>query len=144
LLSGAVTSAARPGAVMLGAVAVWGLAMAGFGFFDNLVATLVCLAIAGAADNASVTSGGTLVQLETPDGFRGRITSAQYAVGAGGPGIGDARAGLVASLTSASVSAISGGLACVLAVAVIAGSHPALRRWRRPDPVTNDAVGSEV
>ncbi|MFS8103303.1 MFS transporter [Lentzea alba] len=136
LLSGAVTSAARPGAVMLGAAAVWGLAMAGFGLFDGLAATLVCLAIAGAADNVSVTSGGTVVQLETPDGFRGRITSAQYAVGAGGPGIGDARAGLVASLLSASASAVSGGLACVLAVGVIAGTHPALRRWRRQEPVT--------
>jgi predicted MFS family arabinose efflux permease len=138
LLSGAVTNAARPGAVMLGAGAVWGLAMAGFGLFDGLAATLICLAIAGAADNVSVTSGGTLVQLETPDGFRGRITSAQYAVGAGGPGIGDARAGLVASLLSASAAAVSGGLACVLAVAVIAGTHPALRRWRRQDVVSNE------
>lgn len=120
---------------MLGAGGVWGLAMAGFGLFDGLAATLICLAIAGAADNVSVTSGGTLVQLETPDGFRGRITSAQYAVGAGGPGIGDARAGLVASLLSASAAAVSGGLACVLAVAVIAGTHPALRRWRRQDAV---------
>lgn len=138
LLSGAVTNAARPGAVMLGAGAVWGLAMAGFGLFDGLAATLMCLAIAGAADNVSVTSGGTLVQLETPDGFRGRITSAQYAVGAGGPGIGDARAGLVASLLSASAAAVSGGLACVLAVAVIAGTHPALRRWQRQETVKSE------
>ncbi|MBA8827773.1 MFS family permease [Saccharopolyspora lacisalsi] len=138
LLSGAVTSATRPGVLILGAVGVWGLAMAGFGLFDGLAATLMCLAIAGAADNVSVTSGGTLVQLETPDGFRGRITSAQYAVGAGAPGIGDARAGLVASLLSASATAITGGLACMLAVAVIAGTHPALRRWRRQDPVSSE------
>lgn len=139
LLSGAVTGVARPGAVMLGSVGVWGLALAGFGLVDGLAATLTCLAIAGAADNVSVISGGTLVQLETPDGFRGRISSAQYAVGAGGPGLGDARAGLVASLVSASAAAVSGGLACVLAVAVIAGTHPALRRWRRRDAV-NDEV----
>jgi MFS family permease len=139
LLSGAVTNAGRPGAVLLGAVGVWGLALAGFGLFDGLAATLVCLALAGAADNVSVTSGGTLVQLETPDGFRGRITSAQYAVGAGGPGIGDARAGLVAGLLSASAAAVTGGLACVLAVAVIAGTHPALRRWRRREAVASEA-----
>ncbi|MET9339032.1 MFS transporter [Nonomuraea sp. NPDC003804] len=140
MLSGAVTNATRPGAVMLGAVGIWGLAMAGFGLFDSLAGTLICLAIAGAADNVSVTSGGTLVQLETPDGFRGRINSAQYAVGAGGPGIGDARAGLVASLTSASAAAISGGLACVLAVAVIAVTHPAMRRWRQDAAVNQEAV----
>ncbi|NMH96799.1 MFS transporter [Pseudonocardia acidicola] len=139
LLSGAVTGAARPGAVMLGSVGVWGLALAGFGLVDGLAATLVCLAVAGAADTVSVISRGTLVQLETPDGFRGRISSVEYAVGAGGPGLGDARAGLVASLVSASASAVSGGLACVLAVAVIAGMHPALRRWRRPKPAGDEA-----
>jgi MFS family permease len=139
LLSGAVTGAARPGAVMLGSVGVWGLALAGFGLVDGLAATLTCLAIAGAADTVSVISGGTLVQLETPDGFRGRINSAQYAVGAGGPGLGDARAGLVAGVVSASAAAVSGGLACVLAVAVIAGTQPALRRWRRREPGDDDA-----
>ena len=139
LLSGAVTSAARPGAVMSGSVAVWGLALAGFGLVDGLAATLACLAVAGAADTVSVISRGTLVQLETPDGFRGRVSSVEYAVGAGGPGLGDARAGLVAGLVSASASAVSGGLACVLAVAVIAGTHPALRRWRRPVPVGDEA-----
>jgi MFS family permease len=133
LLSGAVTGAARPGAVMLGAVGVWGLALAGFGLVDGLAATLACLAVAGAADSVSVISGGSLVQSETPDGFRGRVNSVQYAVAAGGPGLGDARAGLVAGLVSASAAAVSGGLACVLAVAVIAGTHPALRRWRRQD-----------
>lgn len=139
LLSGAVTGATRPGAVMLGSVGVWGLALAGFGLVDGLAATLACLAIAGAADSVSVISGGTLVQLETPDGFRGRIGSAQYAVGAGGPGLGDARAGLIASLASASAAAVSGGLACVLAVAVIAGTHPAMRRWRhRPLPTSDE------
>jgi hypothetical protein len=138
LLSGAVTGTTRPGAVMLGAAGVWGAALAGFGLVDGLVATLTCLAIAGAADSVSVISGGALVQLETPDGFRGRISSAQYAVGAGGPGLGDARAGLVAGLVSASAAAVSGGLACVLAVAVIAGTHPALRRWRRPEPATSE------
>jgi hypothetical protein len=138
LLSGAVTGAARPGAVMLSSVGVWGLALATFGLVDGLVATLACLAIAGAADTVSVISGGTLVQLETPDGFRGRINSAQYAVGAGGPGLGDARAGLVAGLVSASAAAVSGGVACVVAVAVIAGAHPALRRWRRLDAVSDE------
>ncbi len=125
--------AARPGAVLLVAAGVWGLALAGFGLVEGLAVTLTWLAIAGAADTVAVISRGTLVQLGTPDGFRGRIGSVEYAVGAGGPGLGDARAGLVAGLVSASASAVSGGVACVLAVAVIAGTHPSLCRWRRPD-----------
>lgn len=56
-----------------------------------------CLAIAGAADNVSVISAGRSYSWP-PDGFCGRISSAQYAVGAGGPGLGNARAELVAGL----------------------------------------------
>lgn len=133
VLSGVVTGAARSGAVLLVSAGVWGVALTGFGLVNGLVATLAWLAVAGAADTVSVISRGTLVQLGTPDGFRGRISSVEYAVGAGGPGLGDARAGLIASLLSASVAAVSGGAACVLAVAVVAGTHPSLRRWRRPD-----------
>lgn len=133
LLSGVVTGAARPGAVSLAAAGVWGLALTGFGLVDGPAATLGCLAVAGAADTVSVISRGTLVALATPDGFRGRAGSVEIAVGAGGPGLGDARAGLVAGLTSASVSAATGGLACVLVVAALAVTHPSLRRWRRPN-----------
>ena len=133
LLSGVITGAARSGAVLLVSAGMWGLALTGFGLVDGLVATLAWLAVAGAADTVSVISRGTLVQLGTPDGFRGRISSVEYAVGAGGPGLGDARAGLIASLLSASAAAVSGGVACMVAVAVIAGTNPSLRRWRRPD-----------
>ncbi|MCW0213540.1 MAG: MFS transporter [Pseudonocardia sp.] len=139
LLSGAVTAAVRPGAVLLGAAGIWGLALAGFGLVGGLAATLACLAVAGAADTVSVISRGTLVQLATPDRLRGRISSAEYAVGAGGPGIGDGRAGLVAGLFSPAASLVGGGLACALAVAVIAGTHPALRRWRRRGQALEEA-----
>ncbi|OLT20126.1 hypothetical protein BJF78_35760, partial [Pseudonocardia sp. CNS-139] len=133
LTSGAVTRASRPGLVMAGAAIVWGLGLATFGLVDGLVATLVCLAVAGAADTVSVISRGTLVQLATPDSYLGRVSAVENVVGAGGPGIGDARAGLVAGLTSASFAAVSGGLACAVAVAAVALAVPGLRRWRAAD-----------
>jgi hypothetical protein len=51
-------------------------------------------------------------------------------VGAGGPSLGDLRAGLVASATSGAVSAVSGGLACVIGAVVIGAAIPSLRSWR--------------
>ena len=98
-----------------------------------MLPTLACLAVAGAADTISVISRGSLVQLATPDHYLGRIVSVENVVGVGGPGIGNARAGAVAGLTSAGVAAVTGGLACALVVAVLAATNPTLRRWRRPE-----------
>jgi predicted MFS family arabinose efflux permease len=128
--SGSFTRARRPGAVMLVAAAVWGAGLAGVGVVSGLPATLACLAVAGAADTVAVISRGTVVQLATPDAYLGRVTSVEHVVGAGGPGLGNARAGAVAALTSASFAAASGGLACVLVVGVLAVADPALRRWQ--------------
>jgi MFS family permease len=133
--SGPLTRARRPGRVSLVAGAVWGLALAGFGLVDGVAATLSCLAVAGAADTLSVIARGTVVQLATPDSHRGRAGSAEYAVGAGGPALGNTRAGLVAGATTPEIAALTGGLACVLATAAIAATHPALRRWTTADAV---------
>jgi putative mycofactocin binding protein MftB len=121
---------ARPG--VAGLRRRWGLALAGFGLVDGVAATLACLAVAGAADTFSVIARGTVVQLDTPDSHRGRAGSAEYAVGAGGPALGNTRAGLVAGASTPELAALTGGLACVLAVAVIAVTHPGLRGGRPP------------
>ena len=131
--SGTFVRARRPGAVMLAAASVWGAALAGVGVVSTLLPTLACLVVAGAADTVAVISRGTVVQLATPDPYLGRVTSVENVVGVGGPGLGDVRAGAVAALTSASFAALSGGLACVVAVAALAAGNPALRRWR-PQP----------
>jgi MFS family permease len=133
LTSGILTRARRPGMVSLVAATTWGLALAGFGLVDTLFPTLAWLAVAGAADTVSVISRGTLIQLATPDPYLGRVSSVENVVGAGGPGIGNARAGAVASLTSASTAAVTGGLACAVVVVTLAATNPALRRWRHQD-----------
>lgn len=132
LTSGALTRAGRPGLVSLIAAGVWGAALAGFGLVDTLLAALAFLAVAGAADTVSVIARGTLVQLATPDAYLGRVTSLEHVVGIGGPGIGNARAGVVAALTSASTAAFTGGVACVVVVAALA-ANGALRRWTPRD-----------
>ena len=129
LASGSVTRARRPGVVMLVAAAVWGAALAGFGAAPSLWLVLGCLAVAGAADTVSVISRGALVQLATPDAYRGRVSAVEDVVGIAGPDLGNFRAGLVAGATSAGFAAISGGLLCVLGIAVLTTTNAALRRF---------------
>ncbi|GAA4686634.1 MFS transporter [Pseudonocardia yuanmonensis] len=133
LLSGPVTRARRPGLVMVWAAGTWGVGLAVFGLVDGLVAGLACLAVAGAADTVSVISRGTLVQLATPDSHLGRVSAAEYVVGAAGPGIGNARAGLVAGLVGPGPAAATGGAACVVCVAAIGALGRELRRWTVDD-----------
>jgi MFS family permease len=131
-LSGPIGRVSRQGRAMLVAVAVWGAALAGFGLVDGLAATLALLAVAGVADVSSVVLRTTVIQVATPDEYRGRVSAAEYVVGAACPELGNFRAGAVASLTSPGFSAVSGGLACVAGAGLIAAAVPSLIRYRPP------------
>lgn len=134
LLSGTVTRWRRGGLVQLSAAAVWGLALACFGLAGPLWAALACLAVAGAADTVSVITRGALIQWETPDAYRGRISSVEHVIGVAGPELGNFRGGLLASATSASFSLVLGGLSAVLALAAVAATNRPLRAYRAPAP----------
>lgn len=132
-LSGPVGRIARQGRGMLVAAAVWGAALAGFGLVHGLAATLALLALAGAADVTSVVLRTTVIQVATPDAYRGRVSATEYVVGAACPDLGNFRAGAVASLTSPAVSAVSGGLACIAGTVVVAALFRPLVRYRPAD-----------
>jgi MFS family permease len=135
-LSGPIRHVSRQGRAMLCAVTVWGAAFAGFAIARSLWLTLTLLAIAGAADTFTVVFRGTIVQLTTPDELRGRVTAADYVVGAGGGQIGSLEAGALGSLTSPTISALTGGLATIAGALVIGLALPAFTRYRSqpPDP----------
>lgn len=130
LWSGLVSRADRLGLVQLWAAGVWGAALACFGLAEPLWAVLGALALAGAADTVSVIARGALVQLVTPDSLRGRVSSADHVIGVAGPDVGNARAGAVAGLTSASFALVSGGLLCAAGVLWIALRNRPLRDFR--------------
>jgi hypothetical protein len=94
----------------------------------------VFLAIAGAADTISAIFRGTILQSSVPDRLRGRLSGIHIMVVVGGPRLGDFEAGLVAQLISPTFSVVSGGLACVAGVAVIAMAMPQFRRYHAGEP----------
>ena len=91
--------------------------------------------MAGAADVISAVFRNTILQLSVPDSLRGRLSAVHIAVVTSGPRLGDVEAGAVAALTSAQVSVVSGGLACVAGVAVMLWRMPELARWDVRDVV---------
>jgi MFS family permease len=142
--SGWVGRVRHQGRAVIYAVGVWGLAVAVFGATRWLALALVMLAVAGAADVVSAVFRNTILQLSVPDRLRGRLSALHIAVVTGGPRLGDAESGVVAAATNAQVSAVSGGLACVIGVAIIAKLIPELGRWTEADAVPEeDPSGTE-
>ena len=83
---------------------------------------------AGAADMVSMILRGLVIQLTTPDEFRGRMSAVNAMFVIGGPMLGQFESGLVAGLFSPQLSVISGGIACILATLAIAAFVPGLLR----------------
>lgn len=131
LLSGWVRSIVRQGQAVFVAIAIWGLAIAGFGLAGpRLWLSLPLLAVAGAGDLVSAIFRGTILQLVVPDSMRGRMSAFHLMVVTTGPRLGDLEAGAVAALAGPIFSVVSGGIACVAGIAVLAALLPQMRRHR--------------
>ncbi len=130
----------RRGAVLLWAVAFYGVATIAFGLTRDFAVAFVCLALTGAADNVSMVIRNIIRQLATPDHIRGRMTSVNMIFFMGGPQLGELEAGLVAQSFGVVTSVVTGGIGCVAAVAWVAARTPSLRRYRREDAVGDVAA----
>ncbi|HLW60349.1 MAG TPA: MFS transporter [bacterium] len=134
LLSGGVGRVRRQGRAVMIAVVLWGAAVTAFGIARTLWPMLIFLAAAGAADLTSAIFRDAIAQSVTPDALRGRLNGMELAVVASGPALGDLEAGIVGSLTSVPFSIISGGIACILGVGVLAKLVPEFSRYDAAHP----------
>ncbi|MEY9876769.1 MFS family permease [Streptacidiphilus sp. MAP12-33] len=136
LFSGWVGRVHRHGLATSLAVAAWGFACAGFGLAHHLWLALALLACAGASDTVSMIFRNTMLQAAAPDDMRGRLQGVFIVVVAGGPRLGDFESGVVAQLTTPSISAATGGLACLATLALLLARYPSFLRYdsRTPSP----------
>ena len=109
----------KPGAMMLGAVAIYGSATLAFGTSRAFFISLILLAVMGATDIISTVIRQTTRQLMTPDRLRGRMTSINMIFFNGGPRLGELQAGFVAAVLGAPLAVMLGGITCLSAVLVI-------------------------
>ncbi|MCW2604036.1 MAG: protein of unknown function DitE [Pseudonocardiales bacterium] len=136
LASGWVGRVLRQGRALTYAIVAWGIAIALSGLAHSLWLVVALLALAGAADFVSAVYRQTILQTYAPDEMRGRMQGVFIAVVAGGPRLGDVRAGGTAQLTGATASWAGGGIICVVIVVVAGLLVRPFWRYSTADPRT--------
>lgn len=124
LTSGWTKKVHRHGLFVSIAAALWGVAMIFFGFAQNLYVALFCLALAGGFDMISGVFRMTIWNQTIPHHLRGRLAGLEMISYTSGPKLGDAEAGIVATLFSVRASVVSGGILCVVGTAIISALIP--------------------
>jgi len=129
LTSGWAKKVHRHGLCVSVAAALWGVAMILFGFANNLYLALFFLALAGGFDMISGVFRMTIWNQTIPHHLRGRLAGLEMISYTSGPKLGDAEAGLVATLFSVRTSVVSGGILCVVGTAIISALIPQFIRY---------------
>jgi MFS family permease len=116
----------RSGPLLLGAVAVYGVAMLAFGLSTAFLLSMAALAVSGAADMVSVVIRQTLVQLETPDAMRGRVSAVNSVFIGASNQLGEFESGATAALLGPVGSVVLGGLGTLVVAGLWLRLFPAL------------------
>ncbi len=127
----------RAGAVMLWAVAGYGVVTILFGLSRSFPLSMLAMVGVGAFDMVSVVVRQTLVQVATPDAMRGRVGAVSSVFVSGSNRIGDFESGMVAGLLGAPAAVVIGGIGTIVVVATAAWLVPELRkadRLTQPQP----------
>jgi MFS family permease len=128
------------GANMFAGVAVFGLATVVFGLSESFLVSLAALAILGAADMVSVYIRHMLVQLETPDSIRGRVSAVNAVFIGASNELGEFESGLTAAWWGLKPAVVVGGIASVAIAGLWMRWFPGLRSMRRfPEPASPPA-----
>jgi MFS family permease len=133
LTSGWISRVRRQGVALVAAVVLWGLAVAAAGLAPALWLALLLLAVGGAADLVSAVYRQTILQTYAPDELQGRMQGVFFAVVAGGPRLGDLRAGATAAFVGPTAAWVGGGIAAAAVAMVLAIAFPALARYPSPE-----------
>ena len=118
------------GVKMLWAVVAYGAATIAFGLSRSFFASLGLLALLGAADMISVFIRNSLVQLNTPDEVRGRVSSISGLAISASNELGEMQSGLAAAVLGATGAVVFGGVGAIVVTALWAVIFPELRRAR--------------
>ena len=116
------------GTKMLWGVAAYGAATIAFGLSRNFALSLGFLALLGAADMVSVFIRSSLVQLNTPDAVRGRVSAISGLAISASNELGEMQSGVAAALLGATGAVVFGGVGAIIVTVIWAITFPELRR----------------
>ena len=114
------------GKIMYIAVATFGAATILFGLSEHLILSMIALFILGASDMISVVIRSTLVQLETPDDMRGRVSAANSIFIGSSNQLGEFESGATAALFGVVPAIVLGGFGTIAVVGIWMYLFPSL------------------
>ena len=118
----------RVGHKLLLAVGIYGLAMMAFGGSTSFGVSLLALAVSGAADMVSVVIRQSLVQLETPNEMRGRVSAVNSVFIGASNQLGEFESGATAAWLGPVSSVVAGGIGTVVIALMWLRLFPTLAR----------------
>jgi len=116
------------GRKMFVSVAIFGVATIVFGLSKDFGLSMAALAVLGASDMVSVVVRSSLVQLDTPDELRGRVSAVNSIFIGTSNQLGEFESGVTAALFGAVGSVVLGGIGTLVVVAVWMRLFPGLAR----------------
>jgi MFS family permease len=125
---------------MFAVVGIFGVATIVFGLSTWFPLSLLALAVLGASDAVSIVIRFSLVQIETPDEKRGRVSAINYLFVGSSNTLGEFESGLVAAWLGAVPSVVIGGLGSLLVATIWMMLFPDLRRIDRYEPADREQV----
>ena len=121
----------RIGPKMFAVVAIFGLATIVFALSRSFPLSLAALAVLGASDAVSVVIRFSLVQIETPDAMRGRVSAINYLFVGSSNTLGEFESGTVAAWLGAMPSVLIGGIGSLAIALIWMLLFPSLRKLDR-------------
>jgi predicted MFS family arabinose efflux permease len=119
----------RAGRALVIAVGLYGMATIVFGLSRWFPLSVAAYVLVGIADQVSVVMRSTAIQLSTPDALRGRVSAVNMMFINASNQLGAAESGFVAALTSAPFAVVSGGIASLIVLTLVATRWPEVRRY---------------
>jgi MFS family permease len=116
---------------LLTAILVYGFAMVVFGLSQSFLLSAFALLVSGAADMVNVVIRQSLVQLETPDAMRGRVSAVNSIFIGASNQLGEFESGVTAQWWGPVASVLVGGVGTVLVALLWIRLFPALASRNR-------------
>jgi MFS family permease len=119
----------KAGTTLLWAVAGFGITIILFGLSTNFYLSLILLFLNGAFDSVSVIIRANIIQLETPDAMRGRVSAVNSMFIGSSNELGAFESGVAARLLGTVTSVVFGGSMTLLIVGYTAWKGKTLKQY---------------
>jgi MFS family permease len=118
------------GGILFVSAIIYGAAFALFGASTSFVLSLLLMTLVGISDTVWGASRGTILQMTTPDRYRGRVMGVFQLSNRGLHPLGQVQSGVIIPLIGAPAATILGGLIVASVTLLTAWKVPAIPRFR--------------